>query len=278
MSDRSDKAAVLAALRTRIRRLEGIGGQAGQAWPFGLAGLDAALPDGGLPLAGLHEITGDGVADQAAAIGFAAVVAAGIAARGPEARPVLWLGRRLELYAPGLLRFGLPPHRVILAEAERNDALLWATEEGLRCAGLAAVVAELAPPGLTASRRLQLAAEASGVTALMVHPAAARGTLSAAVTRWRVATRPGPGLTGPGLTGPGVVGPERANFVGSCWAVPCWRLTLDRCRAGRLDTWHVVWDGQRLIDVAETALAPGDLPSMATPSHAAAVDSDRLAA
>ena len=39
-------------------------------------------------------------------------------------------------------------------------------EEGLRCGQVAAVIGELGDMSLTASRRLQLAAEETGVTAL----------------------------------------------------------------------------------------------------------------
>jgi protein ImuA len=41
-------------------------------------------------------------------------------------------------------------------------------EEGVRCPGLAGVVGEIGPLSLTASRRLQHAAEASGVVALVL--------------------------------------------------------------------------------------------------------------
>ena len=55
----------------------------------------------------------------------------------------------------------------MLVTASRDDEILWAVEEGLRAPGLAAVVGEIGPlPG--GSRRLQLAAERSGVTALLL--------------------------------------------------------------------------------------------------------------
>jgi protein ImuA len=41
-------------------------------------------------------------------------------------------------------------------------------EEGLKCRGLAAVVGEATRLSLTASRRLQLAAGESGVTAILI--------------------------------------------------------------------------------------------------------------
>jgi protein ImuA len=68
-------------------------------------------------------------------------------------------------------------------------------EEGLRHGGLAAVVGEVATLGLAAGRRLQLAAEESGTTALVLrrwHKAGADPLAqpSAAVTRWRIGCAP----------------------------------------------------------------------------------------
>ena len=53
------KKARVAALRQRLASLES-GGKAGSVLPFGVAALDAGLPGGGLPLGGLHELSGQG--------------------------------------------------------------------------------------------------------------------------------------------------------------------------------------------------------------------------
>ena len=267
----SDRAAQLAALRTRIRVAEGIADAGAHGvLPFRLAALDAALPGGGLPLGCVHDIAAtdaavgrrgggdDGNGDDGnghdgngyegggrdgdgrdgdgrdgdnagAATGFAAVLAARLAARaavigGPAT--VLWLTRENTLYPPGLMRFGLTPARLIVARAGSQKDLLWSLEETARSGAVAAAVGETAGLGLTESRRLQLAAEAGGVTLLLL-PAGPVGQAGgsppvAAVTRWRVqaaASRPAPGDPG--------VGQER------------WRLTLVRCRGGRPGAWTV---------------------------------------
>ena len=105
-------------------------------------------------------------------------------------------------------------------------------EEGLRNRGLAGVVAEFSGAlGLTASRRLQLAAEHSGVTAFLLRRSRCFDNPvllepSAAVTRWRVATVP----SGPPLANaPGTPGLGR----------PRWRLELIRCRGGEAHSWIV---------------------------------------
>jgi protein ImuA len=80
--------------------------------------------------------------------------------------PVLWCMRGRDLFAPALARIGLHPDRVIYCETWKDRDVLPAMEEGLRCAGLAPVVGEVTHLSLSSSRRLQLCAGESGVTAL----------------------------------------------------------------------------------------------------------------
>ena len=179
----------LAALRESIGAIEHASGFAGAV--DGLVSIappvDAGLPWGGLPRGCLHEISGG-----EAASGFAAALAARLAG---NAGGVLWCLRPRavfdtgDLYGPGLVAFGLKPGQLIFAHAHSEADLLWAMEEGLRSGAPAVVLGEVPGIGLTASRRLQLAAEASGVTALLLHrPNTKRAKSSAAVTRWHVAS------------------------------------------------------------------------------------------
>src|SRR4051812_28835280 len=98
------KAAMLAELRGRIRRMEGIGGgDGGRVLPLGVPALDEALPDGGLPLACLHELIGNEEPFNAAATGFGAAILSRIAGRGGEqGGQVVWITRGADLYAPGI--------------------------------------------------------------------------------------------------------------------------------------------------------------------------------
>lgn len=207
----------LTDLRAEVRAIErGKRGERALHLPFGLPALDGKLAAGGLATAALHEATGaePGLAGDAAATLFLA----GIAARAGGT--VLWaLGRR-DLFAPGLEQAGLPPSRLLLAEAGEDAAVLAVMEEGLRHGGLAAVVGEVRRAGLTASRRLQLAAEEGGTLALLLRRPRARDAdplaePSTATTRWRVAPAPSAPL-------PVAVGVGRA----------CWRLSLVRQRGG----------------------------------------------
>jgi hypothetical protein len=73
-----------------------------------------------------------------------------------------------DFYPPAAAPFGIDPEQVVVIRtSDRRDAF-WAMDQSLRCAGVAVVVA--AVPGLdeTQSRRLQLAAEASGSIGLLL--------------------------------------------------------------------------------------------------------------
>ncbi|MGR0183525.1 ImuA family protein [Azospirillum aestuarii] len=230
-----DRAAVLADLRARIRGLEGLGGEGARVLPFGLPDLDGAFPAGGLPLGCLHEVAEE---EPGAGTAFAAHLLARLAS---TAAPALWVVRGRDLHAAGLAAYGLTPDRLIAVRATRDADALWAMEEALRCKRLSAVLGEVGGLDLTASRRLQLAAESSGVTGFLLQSTARRSAASAAVTRWRIA--PAPSWTAE----PGVGDPR-------------WRAELERCRGGRPGAWLVEWrDG---------ALVPTKGPERAIPAPA----------
>lgn len=202
-------------LREHIERLGGANRQTREVLPFGLEPIDRHLPGGGLALGSLHEVAGggNGALDGAAA----ALFVAGIAAR--TSGKVLWCVTRQDLFMPGLVQAGLSNNRVIMVECRDEKGVLECLEEGLRCRGLGAVVGEVARLTMTASRRLQLAAEASGVLGIAVRrwrrqaETSDYGHPTAAVTRWRVSVLPSEPLPVPGI--------GRAR----------WYLELLRCRA-----------------------------------------------
>jgi protein ImuA len=120
-------------------------------------------------------------------------------AQADRGKPLLWIQDRMailesgRIYPPGLGRGEL-----IHVEARDARAALWAMEEGVRCSGLAAVIGELwgDPQALdfTATRRLAVAAERSGVPCWLVR-LAGTANLSGARMRWRIAS--GPSLANP---------------------------------------------------------------------------------
>ncbi|MBL6080231.1 hypothetical protein JMJ56_19625 [Belnapia sp. T18] len=201
-----DQAAMLAALRARVARLEGSGRAA--AGHLDIPGL----PGGGLARAALHEVL-------AAAPGCGAAFAAVLLGRCGGT--VLWIAGAadsLQAWPPGLAGCGLDPADLILVRAERPQDALWAMEEALRCPAVAGAVLVLADNlPLTATRRLQLAAEAGRALGLLLRPGMLTAEPSAALTRWRVTP---------------------LTAVES----PRWRLELLRAKGGAPDgPWTLAW-------------------------------------
>ncbi|KQY23705.1 ImuA family protein [Rhizobium sp. Root482] len=192
---------VISELQDRIRRLEGGTARKGEVLSFGIAEIDAKLPGGGLARGALHEVAGGGA--DAVHGAAAALFVAGIVARTKG--DVLWCLTRPDLFAPALAQAGLHHDRVIYVEADREEDVLTNFEEGLRFGGLGAVVAELVRLPMTASRRLQLAAEASGTIGIALRrwrrptEAADFGQPTAATTRWRISVLPSEPLPVPGI-------------------------------------------------------------------------------
>ncbi len=188
-------------LRNRILEIEGGARRVRKALPFGVREIDSRLPIGGLGLGALHEVAGggNGAVDGAAA----ALFAAGIGAR--TMGKVLWCITRTDLFAPAIAQVGLAPDRVIYVEAGDEKTLLACFEEGLRHGALGAVIGEVAHLTMTASRRLQLAAEGSGTIGIALRrwrrqtDATDFGQPTAASTRWRVSVIPTPPLPVPGI-------------------------------------------------------------------------------
>lgn len=244
----------LAALRAQISRIEsaGRGSARRPVLPLGLAALDEALPGGGLPLGALHEIEGERAEwDDGVTLGFCLALLARLRRLSSNnqstcAKHILWISRWGDLYPPALVALGLDPGRFIMVRAKAEPDLLWAMEEGLRCNRLAAVVGEVEGLDRLAGRRLQLAAEASGVTAFALHrrfrPRRRGRDASAALSRWRV-------------TAARSSDTEDATFIGR----PRWRLDLLRCRGAAPGSWQVEWDDAACGFSLAPALRDGSL-------------------
>jgi protein ImuA len=252
-----EERALLPELREQIRRIERPTAPTHGVMPFGVAAIDRVLPSGGLARGALHEILGASgdEEDGALAAAFAAGIVGRLAAQRSLAQRslaqrslggdgmVLWCLPRPDLYGPGLAAHGLDPGHLVLVRAPRADEILWAMEEGLRAPGIAAVVGEVGALPAVASRRLQLAAERSGITAFLLRrwrdggqAARERALPNAAVTRWRIAALP----SQPPRGEPGVGRPR-------------WRVELLRCRGGEPACWEVeVADATGHVSLAAT--------------------------
>ena len=170
-----------------------------------------------------------------------------------DCRSILWVQDKASIRLSGRpYRPGLPPElrtRVIHVAARTAEDALFALEEGLHCRELACVIGELAGNpkalGLTASRRLSLAAEKYGVPLFLVRLDAQRD-LSSARMRWDVRSAASPA--------------PRWNAAAP--GMPSWRADLFRARLYQEGEWILRDDGKSLIagspDHGGLAAAPGD--------------------
>ena len=197
----------LAGLRHAIRTIEGFSGVGGEGRvvSLGIPAIDELL-GGGLACGALHEIAAARECEIAAATAFALALAgrANAPSRPNASRPnascphVVWLAEDMMVaesgapYGPGLDQAGLAPERLITVAAVREREMFWAMEEALRCRTIAAVIGETRSRHVdaVATRRLSLAAAASGAFAVLLR-AAQDEEHSAAATRWIVGAAPG---------------------------------------------------------------------------------------
>ncbi|MBI1261913.1 MAG: hypothetical protein GC184_09325 [Rhizobiales bacterium] len=222
----SQKADQIAELRRQMT-VFGMAADSGQNGKDKAQTVDLGLPRMGVMLpalacGALHEVQAADYRDMSASIGFAMALAVCCGRRFSSA-PILWCESARppfdmgHLYGPGLAAFGLDPARLILVAPASAVDLLWTMEEALRLGAFAAVFGEidgrLPALSLTATRRLQLAAEAGGRPAFLLTGHATGGT-SAAATRWDVAAAPSSVDSGASA----LVGRAR------------WRLRLKKCR------------------------------------------------
>ncbi|MEQ1552310.1 hypothetical protein [Sphingorhabdus sp.] len=197
---------------------------------FGIASLDAALA-GGLAGGRVHEIYPSQKDDAAAAMGLAVAMATGIAEGG---NPVMWLRSRRAVHVAGVFQangwaeLGGTPGNTLVGVVSDMTMLLRAAVDALRCPALGAVIVEgwgrIPELDLTASRRLALAAEKSGVPLFLLR-CDTQPAPSAAQTRWAVAAAPSRALPG--------------NAPGR----PTFDITLLRQRSGPCGlAWRLEWD------------------------------------
>jgi protein ImuA len=241
----------LTALRRRIARLEGGRSHAVHGgFTTGHEGLDSGL-GGGFARGRIHELFGREAQDAGSASAFAMLLALRASAEG---RSMLWLRTDKAvrqcgtLYGPGLAELGVDPAALLLGIMPDDKAVLRAAADALRCTALGAVVIECwgnpAILDLTASRRLALAAENAGTTAIFLRLDAVSSP-SAAETRWQVAAAPS--------------SPLAANAPGHS----VFDIVLLRRRAG-LDglAWRMEWNRDRrcFVEPGEQTLSGAVVP------------------
>ncbi len=162
---------------------------------FGIPEIDHML-GGGLMHGTTHDVMALTPRDLSAASGFALGL---IGLLSPRDTPWVWIrqdaaSRELgEPYGPGLASYGLNPAKLLLVRVPNAKEALRTAEEALRCQALSAVLLE--PWGdpkqldLTATRRLSLTAEESGVTLITLR-SGGHSPLGSCRTRWEISASP----------------------------------------------------------------------------------------
>lgn len=261
----SGKDRVLAGLRDVVRRVErgSLAETASSAAATFSLLEDPDFP--ALPKGALHEVRGRAHPDRPAALGFLMALIARLqlveTTTSPlDTRPILWceqVSGTLDfgtLYGPGLASFGLDPARFIVVRAKTTSELLWAMEEGVRCDALSSVIGLFGPRSaldLTASRRLQLAAERTGTTVFLLRQSS-DSMVTVARTRWLIATRASGSCHNRGL--PDVLRDTESNHLSqerfsNVIGLPRWQVTMEKCQSvpggvssTRPGTWEMEWD------------------------------------
>jgi protein ImuA len=241
----------LANLRGSIERIEApTDGVAPARMALGHAEADATL-QGGLALAAVHEVFAEG-RQSAVATGFIA----GLAGRAGAKRPLVWVRQDFAeiesgaLSMSGLAELGLDPRLLVTVRAADVDAALRTAADALACDAVGVVVLELWGPArqldLVASRKLTLAAQASGVTGLLLR-VAAEPLPSTAETRWIVRAAHSP-----------------PSDPFSAWGAPVFDAQLVRNRHGPVGRWIMEWKCDECL-FAKPAAVPQ--PVAAAPAH-----------
>lgn len=162
-----------------VWRVEELALAEGSTLPSGHAALDAQLPGGGWPLGAMVELLQARPEQHVWPL-----LLPGLAQRvRQQAGPVVLVGAPCEPFGPSLRAQGLPGERLLCVRSEGPAARLWAAEQALRCAEVAAVLAWLPRARSAELRRLQLAAQQQGQLLFVFRDPSARHEASPAPLR-----------------------------------------------------------------------------------------------
>jgi protein ImuA len=264
------RTSTFASLRERIERIETSGDTytPGRV-ALGHADADATL-QGGLTLGAVHEVFAEAGRQSAAATGFVASLAGRVAAR----RPLVWVRQDFTeiesgaLSMSGLAELGLDPRLVVTVRAADVDTALRTAADAFACDAIGVVVLEVWGEArqldLVASRKLTLAAQASGVTGLVLR-VAAEPQPSTAETRWIVRAAHSPPAAHLVLAAPPM--PAAALMPAaawSAWGAPVFDAQLVRNRHGPVGRWIMEWKCDECL-FSKPAAYPQ--PVAAAPAH-----------
>lgn len=155
---------------------------AGATLASGHAALDAELPGGGWPVGAICEILQEPDSCHEWRLLLPVLSRLVCAASGC----IVLVGSPQTPFGPGLAAQGLAPRRLLWVSANTPTERLWATEQGLCCAGVAAMLVWLGPVRPESLRRLQIAAQTHSKLLFVLRPTSIQNESSPAVLRLRL--------------------------------------------------------------------------------------------
>lgn len=170
--------------RHKMWRGDELGVADAQVVGTGHAALDAQLPGGGWPVGAMTELLQSSPEAHSWQLLLPALAQAVQGGTGP----VALIGAPHEPFGPSLAAGGLPVESLLWIRSEASAARLWACEQALRCADVAAVLAWLPQARVGELRRLQLAAAQHESLLFVFRPATAAASTSPARLRLQLAT------------------------------------------------------------------------------------------
>jgi protein ImuA len=220
------KTEILEKLQTDILRLQGLRRKE-SGLDLGLSQLKDAFPEGSLPIAAIHEFVTTSIEEVASTRGFVSCLLGSLIG---DKGTAVWINQLETVFPPGLINFGIQPHRIIFISVTKAKDILWVFEEALKCEALSAVIGEISELGFTESRRLQLAVEKSSVTGFVIRNSNRKLPTTACVSRWKISSLPSESI-------------EDLPGIG----FPVWRVELLRIRNGRPGVWHLCWRNGKFV-------------------------------
>lgn len=220
-------------LQKKIHLLQGFAVplQGRSAESLGLGPIEHAFPNAIFPRGTIHEFLSTTPEHAAATGGFVSGLVATLMQKDGAC---LWLSSSRTIFPPSLKAYGIAPHSIIFIDLDREKDVLWATEEALKCTGLAAVISDIREISFITSRRLQLAVEQSKVTGFIIRNNPKTISTNACAARWQITPLPSKGDEGlPGI------------------GFPRWKVELLKVRNGNPGTWKLDWWGGKFQSPAE---------------------------
>jgi protein ImuA len=226
---------IIAKLQKDILLMQGFKPQSlGEVDDTGLRFVQTAFPNGVFPKGAVHEFINAEPEHAAASGGFIAGLLKSLMIHHGAC---LWISASRTIFPPALRSFEVEPERMIFVDLKKEKDVLWATEEALKCDGLAAVIAEVKEISFMQSRRLQLAVEKSKVTGFILRSDANKISATTCVARWKVT--PLPSELEDDMPGVGL---------------PRWNVELLKVRNGNPGAWKIEWSEKGFTQIEEAVL------------------------